>query len=133
MKRRLALTTLLVRDYVEAIYFFVDSLGFNLVENTPLDDTGTKRWVVVEPNGATDSGILLARASDAEQEARIGDQTGGRVFLFLNTDDFWHDYEMFKSKGVEFMEQPRKEPFGTVVVFRDISGNLWDLIGPSKD
>lgn len=133
MKRHLALTTLLVKDYDEAIRFFVDNLSFDLVENTPMDDTGTKRWVVVKPNGATDSGILLAQASDAEQEARIGDQTGGRVFLFLNTDDFWHDYEIFKSKSVAFMEEPRREPFGTVAVFRDISGNLWDLIGPNKD
>lgn len=133
MKRRLALTTLLVKDYNEAISFFVDSLGFDLIENTPLDDEGSKRWVVIKPSSSADSGILLAQASDSAQEARIGDQTSGRVFLFLNTDDFQRDYELFKSKGVEFMEQPRREPYGTIAVFRDISGNLWDLIGPNKD
>ncbi|XOV83061.1 MAG: VOC family protein [bacterium] len=129
MKQILALTTLLVQSYDEAIAFFVDALGFELVEDTylPAED---KRWVIVAPQGAVESRLLLARAEQGAQQARIGNQTGGRVFLFLHTDDFWRDYTSFKSRGVKFVETPRQEPYGTVAVFEDVSGNLWDLLEP---
>ena len=129
---RLATVSLLVRDYDEALDFFVRRLGFELVEDTyiPLQD---KRWVVVAPpGGAGGSQLLLARASTPEQISRVGSQTGGRVFLFLNTDDFWRDYERYRDQGIEFVRQPNEEPFGTVAVFRDLYGNLWDLVGPAS-
>ncbi|MBX2824234.1 MAG: VOC family protein [Gammaproteobacteria bacterium] len=136
MRQHLALTSLLVERYDEAIDFFVNKLGFELVEDSPTmqsaNPTQPKRWVVVAPSGSTGSGLLLAEASDESQRQRIGDQTGGRVFLFLYTDDFWRDYELYKSRGVEFVRgTPREEDYGTVAVFRDISGNLWDLIEPA--
>ncbi|MGX7825739.1 VOC family protein [Actinokineospora sp. 24-640] len=121
----LALVTLVVRDYDEAIDFFVNALGFTLREDTPRDG---KRWVVVAPRGET--GILLARASTPEQAARVGEQTGGRVGWFLTTDDFQRDYQRMRAHGVVFDEEPRHEPYGTVVVFRDLCGNCWDLIEP---
>lgn len=123
---RLLLTTLLVRDYDEAIAFFTGKLGFALREDTPLSPT--KRWVVVAPPGGTAAGLLLARADGDRQAARIGDQTGGRVFLFLETDDFARDHAAFTARGVHFVEPPRVEAYGTVAVFEDLYGNRWDLI-----
>ena len=129
MKHFLALTTLLVRDYDEAIEFFVARLRFALIEDTALSDT--KRWVVVAPRQTDGGGVLLAKADTPAQEARIGDQTGGRVGFFLHTDDFWRDYENYQASGVEFVRgEPRDEPYGTVAVFKDLYGNLWDLIEP---
>ncbi|MEV4871198.1 VOC family protein [Streptomyces syringium] len=122
----LGLVTLVVRDYDEAIAFYVDAVGFELVEDTRIDDQ--KRWVVVRPPGAREAGLLLARAAGPAQEARVGDQTGGRVGLFLNTDDFARDHARMRAAGVVFQEAPRREPYGTVAVFRDLYGNLWDLI-----
>ena len=120
--------SLLVRDYDEAIAFFTGCLRFALVEDTPLG--GAKRWVLVAPPGDNGPALLLARAATAEQESRIGNQTGGRVFLFLDTDDFWRDYQEMKSRGVRFTEEPRREAYGTVVVFLDLYGNKWDLVQP---
>lgn len=116
---------LVVRDYDEAIAFFTGCLGFTLVEDTPLGDG--KRWVVVGPPGGGTT-LLLARAATPEQAARVGDQTGGRVFLFLRTDDFWRDYHEMRLRGVRFTEEPREEPYGTVAVFLDLYGNRWDLV-----
>ena len=121
--------SLLVRDYDEAIAFFTGCLGFILVEDTPLGEG--KRWVLVAPRGDHGTALLLARAATAEQESRIGNQTGGRVFLFLHTDDFWHDYQEMKNGGVRFTEEPRREAYGTVVVFLDLYGNKWDLVQPA--
>lgn len=122
--------TLLVRDYDEAMRFYTESLGFNLIEDTPLPDG--KRWLLVAPPGSTGTSILLAEASTPGQIARIGDQTGGRVALFLHTDDFWRDYNRMQANGVVFLEKPRNEPYGTVAVFRDLYGNLWDLLQPNR-
>ena len=129
MKQRLGLVSLVVRDYDEALEFFVGRLGFSLVEDTDVPDQA-KRWVVVSPPGASESRLLLARASSPEQESHIGTQTGGRVFLFLYTDDFWRDYEDYKARGIEFIRPPKREPYGTVAVFKDLYGNLWDLLQP---
>ncbi len=125
MQQQLALVSLLVRDYDEAIAFYCNQLGFRLVEDTP---QGQKRWVVVAPQGDSGSALLLARASDAEQQAMIGRQGAGRVWLFLQTDDFERDYQRMAATGVQFQEAPRYEPYGKVVVFADLYGNLWDLI-----
>ncbi|MEU1372964.1 VOC family protein [Streptomyces triculaminicus] len=124
----LALVTLVVRDYDEAIAFYVDAVGFELREDTLLGDG--KRWVVIAPPGSRESGMLLARAADAAQEARVGDQTGGRVGFFLYTDDFARDHARMRTAGVHFIEQPRHEPYGTVAVFQDLYGNRWDLLEP---
>jgi catechol 2,3-dioxygenase-like lactoylglutathione lyase family enzyme len=125
MGQSIAAVTLVVHDYDEAIAYFTDSLGFTVSEDTPLE--GGKRWVVLRPNdGGT--ALVLARASNAQQVARVGDQTGGRVFMFLHTDDFWRDYNAMKSKGVQFVEEPRHKAYGTVVVFLDLYGNRWDLV-----
>lgn len=126
MRRSLAHVALVVRDYDEAIDFYVGKLGFELVEDTyqPEQD---KRWVVVRP-GADGCSILLARASDDHQARYIGDQAGGRVFLFLRTDDFWRDYEAFRAQGIEFTRDPQEQPYGIVAVFKDLYGTLWDLI-----
>jgi len=122
-----------VRDYDEALRFYVGTLGFRLVEDSYIA-AQDKRWVVVAPPGSQESALLLARASNAEQASRIGNQTGGRVFLFLQTDDFWRDYNAYRSKGVRFVREPREERYGIVAVFEDIYGNLWDLImAPSPD
>lgn len=129
MKQSLGLVSLVVDDYDEALHFFVGKLGFVLVEDRPVPEQG-KRWVVVSPPGASESRLLLARASSEPQASRVGDQTGGRVFLFLQTDDFWLDYERYRSVGVEFTRDPREEPYGVVAVFRDLYGNLWDLLQP---
>jgi len=116
-----------VRDYDEAIDFYTNTLDFVLVEDRFVAEQN-KRWVIIAPPGATESGILLARAVGDEQSSRIGNQTGGRVFLFLNTDDFWRDYRAYTGRGVEFVREPSTEDYGTVAVFRDLYGNLWDLI-----
>jgi catechol 2,3-dioxygenase-like lactoylglutathione lyase family enzyme len=129
MPQSLASIALLVRDYDEAIHYFTRNLRFTLLEDA--DQGGGKRWVVVAPPGSTGASLLLARAVTPEQESCIGNQTGGRVFLFLHTDDFWGDYNYMKSQGVNFIEQPRQEPYGTVVVFRDLYGNKWDFIQPN--
>ncbi|MDJ0941370.1 MAG: VOC family protein [Woeseiaceae bacterium] len=129
MQQRLGLTAVVVRDYDEAIAFYVDTLGFELIEDTyqPEQD---KRWVVVAPRGATESRVLLARATNEEQASRIGNQTGGRVFLFLYTDDFWRDYEAYSARGVNFVRKPAEEEYGIVAVFEDLYGNRWDLVEP---
>ena len=131
MKQSLGLVSLVVRDYDEALAFFVETLGFRLVEDTVVPEQ-SKRWVVVSPPGATESQLLLARASTPEQESRIGRQTGGRVFLFLYTDDFWRDYRSYSAKGVVFVREPKEEPYGTVAVFLDLYGNMWDLLEPTQ-
>lgn len=122
--------TYLVRDYDEAIAFFKDSLRFTVLEDTPLGEG--KRWVVVAPPGALGAALLLAKADGAEQQAHVGNQSGGRVFLFLHTGDFWDDYRNMQTHGVHFEEQPRREPYGWVVVFSDLYGNKWDLIQPAE-
>ena len=119
---------LVVRDYDEAIRFFTQALGFTLVEDTPRGDG--KRWVRVAPPGGPGTELLLAQAATPSQQEAVGNQTGGRVFLFLRTDDFQRDYARMKSQGVRFTEEPRREEYGTVVVFLDLYGNKWDLIGP---
>jgi catechol 2,3-dioxygenase-like lactoylglutathione lyase family enzyme len=129
MPQELAAIALVVRDYDEAIAYFTGTLRFTLVEDTPMG--GGKRWVVVRPSGGG-TALLLARAVNPEQASRIGNQTGGRVFLFLHTDDFQRDYQDMKSRGVQFVEEPRQEAYGTVVVFLDLYGNRWDLIQPSR-
>ncbi len=128
MRQSIGLISLVVRDYDEAIAFYCDRLGFVLAEDT--DMGGGKRWVVVRPPGAAVTGLLLARAADERQTAAIGAQTGGRVFLFLNTDDFTRDHAAFTERGVLFHGAPREESYGTVAVFEDLYGNRWDLIQP---
>jgi catechol 2,3-dioxygenase-like lactoylglutathione lyase family enzyme len=126
MNQRLAHIALVVKDYDEAIAFYTQTLGFILIEDTVLSET--KRWVMVKPNGQSECCLLLAKAATAEQQTRIGNQTGGRVFLFLYTDDFWRDYNNLIEKKVNFVRPPVEEPYGTVAVFEDLYGNLWDLI-----
>lgn len=128
MNQTLACIALVVRDYDEAIAFYVGVLGFQLVEDTPL--AAGKRWVVVRPCGGG-TGLVLARADGAHQMDFVGDQSGGRVFLFLHTDDFWRDFDTLNGKGVEFVSDPREEVYGTVAVFEDLYGNLWDLVQPA--
>lgn len=130
MKQEIAQLALVVKDYDEAIKFYTQVLGFELVEDIKL--TETKRWVVIKPSGATGCNLLLAQAATEEQQTRIGNQTGGRVFLFLYTDDFWRDYKNYTSKGVVFVRTPVEEAYGTVAVFEDLYGNLWDMIEPKK-
>ena len=130
MPQHLGLTSVVVRDYDEAIAFYTEKLGFELIEDTPLPEE-KKRWVVIAPGGATESRILLARAVGEEQSSRIGNQTGGRVFLFLYTDDFWRDYRAYQARGIVFVREPKVEKWGTVAVFRDLYGNLWDLLEPA--
>jgi len=129
--QRLFLTAVLVRDYDEAIAFYVEKLGFEVRLDTPLSDT--KRWVVLAPNGGGQGCILLAKAETPGQADRIGSQTGGRVFLFLDTDDFQRDYDTYLARGVTFVEAPRVEAYGTVAVFEDLYGNRWDLIEHTGD
>lgn len=130
MSQHIGALTLLVADYDQAIRFFTEGLGFVLLEDTRLDEPGKpgKRWVRVAPKGASGSALLLAQAANAQQQAAIGQQGGGRVLLFLETTDFWGGYQRMQAYGVHFCEQPRDEPYGTVVVFEDISGNRWDLL-----
>lgn len=127
MKQSIVHVALVVRDYDEAIEFYTNKLHFTLVEDIyqPEQD---KRWVVVAPPGSLGTTLLLARASNPEQETFVGNQSGGRVFLFLNTDDFWRDYNDMVSKGIKFVREPKKESYGTVAVFEDLYGNLWDLL-----
>lgn len=128
MIQTLNLVSLVVRDYDEALAFFIGQLGFELIEDRWVPEQG-KRWVVIAPPGASGGArLLLARASNPEQAARIGSQTGGRVFLFLGTDDFWRDYHQYKARGIEFVRDPVVQPYGTVAVFKDLYGNLWDLV-----
>jgi len=129
MKRHIAHITLVVNDYDEAIRFYTDKLGFTLIEDTYIDEE--KRWVLVAPEGNEDCSLLLAKASTDEQRSRIGNQTGGRVALFLYTDDFWRDYKALTDKNVKFIRNPQKETYGIVAVFKDLYGNLWDLIQPN--
>lgn len=132
MKQSIVHIALVVRDYDEAIEFYTKKLNFTLVEDTyqPEQD---KRWVVVSPPGSVGTTILLARASKSEQESFIGNQTGGRVFLFLNTDDFWRDHNDMMDKGIEFVREPKEEAYGKVAVFKDLYGNLWDLLELNED
>ena len=130
MNQKIAHIAVVVPDYEAAIQYYTNVLGFLLLENTDLGEG--KRWVLVKPQGADDFSLLLAKASSDEQKSRIGNQTGGRVFLFLYTDDFWRDHQSFTSRGVHFLESPRIENYGTVAVFVDLFGNKWDLIGPNK-
>ncbi len=130
MQQHLAHIALVVKDYDEAIKFYTEKLHFILLEDTKLSET--KRWVKVAPPGNGQCCLLLAKAATPEQESRIGNQTGGRVFLFLYTDDFWRDYNNMTAAQINFVRPPLKEPYGTVAVFEDLYGNLWDLIEPSK-
>jgi len=127
MKQAITHIALVVRDYDEAIDFYTKKLNFTLLEDIyqPEQD---KRWVVVAPPGSKETTLLLARASNPEQESFIGSQAGGRVFLFLTTDDFWRDYKEMLSKGIEFAREPKEAEYGTVAVFKDLYGNLWDLV-----
>lgn len=127
MKQQIAQIALVVADYDEAIKFYTEKLNFVLIEDTTLSES--KRWVVVAPKGSDGCNLLLAKAANEEQKGRVGNQTGGRVFLFLHTDDFWRDYEMMTKNDIRFVRQPAKEEYGTVAVFEDLYGNLWDLIG----
>ena len=129
MKQRIAHVSLVVKDYDEAIKFYTEKLDFTLVEDTRLSET--KRWVTIAPSGARESCLLLAKAATGNQLASVGNQTGGRVFLFLYTDDFWRDYEKMKKSGVNFVRLPNEEEYGTVAVFEDLYGNLWDLLEPN--
>lgn len=128
MKQKIAHIALVVNDYDEAIKFYTEKLDFQLIEDTKMSET--KRWVIVSPPGAEACSLLLAEAANDEQKASVGNQTGGRVFLFLFTDDFWRDYTKMKDRGVEFVRPPKEEEYGTVAVFADLYGNLWDLLEP---
>lgn len=131
MTQKIARIALVVNDYDEAISFYTKKLGFTLLENTQLSET--KRWVVVAPPGSDGCALLLAKAADDIQQTRIGNQTGGRVFLFLYTDNFKRDYNTMIANGVRFVRPPKEEDYGTVAVFEDLYGNLWDLIEPSHN
>ena len=126
MKQKIGYITLIIKDYDEAITFFRDKLGFKLSEDTKIDSM--KRWVLMSPENSNGTSLLLARASTPEQCNLIGNQAGGRVFLFLHTDDFWRDYNRMKKQGVVFCEHPREETYGIVAVFKDLYGNKWDLL-----
>ena len=126
MRQSIAHIALVVNDYDEAIRFYTDKLNFTLLEDTPQSET--KRWVLVAPPGSEECCLLLAKGVGEEQRSRIGNQTGGRVFLFLRTDDFWRDYKSMQSRGVNFVREPKTEEYGTVAVFEDLYGNLWDLV-----
>lgn len=130
MKQGLAHIALVVADYDEAIAFYTKQLNFTLIEDTVISET--KRWVLVAPPGSNGSQLLLAKAANEEQASRVGNQTGGRVFLFLYTDNFQRDYTSMLEKGIEFVREPITEPYGTVAVFKDLYGNLWDLIEPKQ-
>ena len=131
MTQSIAQLSLLVNDYDEAIQFYTGKLNFTLVEDTLLSET--KRWVLIAPPGSSGCRLLLAKAANDEQKGSVGNQSGGRVFLFLHTDNFQRDYKIMKSNGIEFVRLPSEEPYGTVAVFKDLYGNLWDLIEPKKN
>ena len=129
MKQKIAHITLLVDDYDKAIEFYTEKLNFTLIEDTIINDK--KRWVLVAPEGSKECCLLLAKAANDEQKSRVGNQTGGRVFLFLCTDNFKRDYQNLLDKGINIVREPTKEAYGTVAVFEDLYGNLWDLLEPS--
>jgi catechol 2,3-dioxygenase-like lactoylglutathione lyase family enzyme len=131
MMQSIHLVALVVREYDEALDFYVGTLGFTLLEDKYIPEQD-KRWVVVAPPNSKESRLLLARANGEGQASRIGNQTGGRVFLFLHTDDFWRDFHAYKAKGVVFVREPKEESYGTVAVFKDLYGNLWDLVQPKR-
>lgn len=131
MNQRLAHITLLVDDYDRAIEFYTGKLNFNLIEDTTLSET--KRWVLIKPNGSGDCNLLLAKASNEQQRSMIGNQTGGRVFLFLHTDNFKRDYQNLLNNGIKIVREPVEEKYGTIAVFQDIYGNYWDLIEPTRN
>jgi catechol 2,3-dioxygenase-like lactoylglutathione lyase family enzyme len=131
MKQRLAHIAIVVNDYDEAIRFYIEKLHFELIEDTRLSET--KRWVLVKPTGGDGCCLLLAKAANEEQQSRVGNQTGGRVFLFLHTDNFERDYQNLLDNRIEIVRPPQKEVYGTVAVFKDIYGNLWDLIEPTNE
>jgi catechol 2,3-dioxygenase-like lactoylglutathione lyase family enzyme len=129
MPQSIAHLTIIVRNYDEALKFYAQKLGFQLLQDTPLPDN--KRWILVAPPDSRGAALLLAEADTPEQSRAIGNQTGGRVFVFLHTDDFWRDYKAYQSRGVSFLESPREESYGTVAVFEDLYGNKWDLLQPA--
>jgi len=131
MKQRIAHVALVVNDYDEAIKFYTEKLNFSLIEDTVLSET--KRWVLVKPKNSDGCALLLAKAATEEQKSRVGNQTGGRVFLFLFTDDFWRDYNKMVADGIKFIREPAEEEYGIVTVFEDLYGNLWDFIQPKKN
>ena len=135
MAQTLGYVALVVRDYDEALAYFTQSLGFTVAEDTVAKDRlgNDKRWILVRPPGSRGTDLLLARASTPEETNRVGNQTGGRVFLFLHTDDFWRDYHEMLARGVKFSEAPRQEAYGTVAVFEDLYGNKWDLLEPGRN
>lgn len=128
MPSHIGAVALVVRDYDEAKAWYIEKLGFKAIEDTPLGEG--KRWVVIAPPGSQETRLLLAQSATVEQDAFVGNQTGGRVFLFLRTDDFWRDHTAFKARGVAFIEEPREEKYATVAVFEDLYGNRWDLLQP---
>src|SRR5690242_1144818 len=130
MKQHIAHIALVVADYDDAIRFYTEKLNFTLVEDTVLSET--KRWVLVKPPGGSECSLLLAKAANEKQKSRVGNQTGGRVFLFLFTDDFWRDYHKMIADNITFVREPKEEEYGTVAVFEDLYGNLWDLIQPAR-
>jgi catechol 2,3-dioxygenase-like lactoylglutathione lyase family enzyme len=131
MHQRIAHVALVVKDYDEAIHFYTTKLDFELLEDTEL--TKEKRWVMVAPRGAKECNLILAKAANDQQLYSVGNQTGGRVFLFLFTDDFWRDFNKYKERNVKFVRPPNEEPYGIVAVFEDLYGNLWDLIEPNEN
>jgi len=131
MNQRLAHIAIVVNDYDEAIKFYTEKLHFDMVEDTQLSET--KRWVLVRPKGSNECCLLLAKAANDEQRSRVGNQTGGRVFLFLHTDNFERDYQNLLDHQIEIVRQPQREEYGTVAVFKDLYGNLWDLIEPTGE
>ena len=131
MKQSIGDVAVVVRDYDEAIAFYCDKLGFSVVQDRPIESQN-KRWVLLSAAGSSETRLLLARAVGEQQSSRIGNQTGGRVFLFLHTDDFWRDYRRYLANGIVFVRGPQKESYGTVAVFQDLYGNLWDLLQPEE-
>ena len=131
MKQYIAQFALVVKDYDEAIDYYTKKLNFELIEDTKQSEE--KRWVLVKPKGASETAILLAKAVNEEQKSRVGNQSGGRVFLFLYTDNFWRDYNQMQEKGIKFIREPKEEAYGTVAVFEDLYRNLWDLLEPKNN
>ena len=131
MKQYIAQFALVVKDYDEAIDYYTKKLNFELIEDTKQSEE--KRWVLVKPKGASETAILLAKAVNEEQKSRVGNQSGGRVFLFLYTDNFWRDYNQMQEKGIKFIKEPKEEAYGTVAVFEDLYRNIWDLLEPKNN